>query len=237
MVDYTERRGYNERYRERKEAGCPGWADEKSYKKKRATIEKVLKLHLFPQNAKFLELGCGNGNITLFMAGKGFEAYGVDIVPEAISWAEEKKKSSSLNADFRVGSIIDLASYEDDFFDFIFDGETLHCIIGSDDRAKCFASIYRVLKGGGIFHAKANCMREEIKERFNLSDDCYFDPETQCLMHGEVAMYYLSRESEFMKELKEAGFTVLESERITDFDDKHPLIQSCWLDVNVTKPK
>src|SRR4030042_2073743 len=101
MIDYTERRGYNKRYRERKEKGCPGWADEKSYEKKQAAIEKVLKIHPFPKNAKFLELGCGNGNITLFLGEKGFRAYGIDIVPEAISWAEEKKKSYSLGRGFR----------------------------------------------------------------------------------------------------------------------------------------
>ncbi|MDD5455099.1 MAG: hypothetical protein PHW62_06365 [Candidatus Ratteibacteria bacterium] len=48
MFDYTERREYNKRYKERKETGCPGWADEKSYEKKQATIEKLLKIHHFP---------------------------------------------------------------------------------------------------------------------------------------------------------------------------------------------
>ena len=235
MTDYTDRHGYNERYQKRKEQGCAGWADEKSYEKKRATIEKILRTHSFPANAKFLEIGCGNGNITLFMAEKRFEAYGIDIVPEAISWAEENKSSLSANADFRVGNVVDLASYAGDFFDFIFDADCLHCIIG-DDRAKCFANIYRVLKTGGIFHAKANCMKEGLDTCFEISANCYFDSRSQCLMHDGVPYYYLSREEEFVKEVQEAGFTILESERITDFDDKQPC-QSCWLHVNATKPK
>ncbi len=236
MIDYTKRREYNKRYRERKKEGQVGWADEKSYERKRATIEKILKTHSFPSNAKFLELGCGNGNITLFMAEKGFEAYGIDIIPEAIDWARENKKTSSLDADFKVGNVVDLACYSDDFFDFIFDGECLHCII-RDDRAKCFSNIYRILKNGGIFHAKANCMNEAVKKRVDISKDCYFDPQTQCLLRDGVPYYYLSREDEFMGELKKAGFTVLESEKITDFPDKNSSIQLCWVNVNITKTK
>jgi len=89
-IDYSSRRDFVERFKERKAEGKPGWADEDSYKTKFARIENFLARHNMPRNSRFLELGCGAGNITLFMAEKGFEAYGIDIVPEAVTWAKEK---------------------------------------------------------------------------------------------------------------------------------------------------
>jgi len=235
MTDYTDRHGYNKRYQKRREQGCAGWSDAESYEKKRSTIEKVLVSHRFPKKARFLELGCGNGNITLFMAEKGFESYGIDIIPEAIIWAEERKNSTSVDADFQVGSVVDLKPYSDDCFDFIFDGDCLHCIIGPD-RKKCLASIYRVLKPEGIFHVRANCMKKGLNTRFEIAGNCYFDPQSQCVMRDGVPYYYLSREEEFAEELQEAGFEILESEYINDFKDKQPY-QSFWLYVNATKSK
>jgi ubiquinone/menaquinone biosynthesis C-methylase UbiE len=234
-IDYFSRRGFAERFKERKAKGEPGWADEDSYKTKVARVEKFLARHDVPRNGRFLELGCGAGNVTLFMAEKGFAAYGIDIVPEAITWAEEKMRKSSASADFRVGNVVDLKSYSDGFFDFVFDGETLHCIIG-EDRKPCLASVFRVLKPGGLFLVGANLVNEKVSKRVDLDPGCYFDPQDQCLYHNDgVPYYYLSREKEFLKEIQGAGFQIIRSEKTPKISE-YEAIHAGWLWVDAIKP-
>jgi ubiquinone/menaquinone biosynthesis C-methylase UbiE len=233
-IDYSSRRDFAERFKERKAEGKPGWADEDSYKTKVARIEKFLARHNIPRNGRFLELGCGAGNITLFMAEKGFEAYGIDIVPEAITWAEEKMRKSPASADFRVGNVVDMKFYSDGFFDFVFDGETLHCIIG-EDRKTCLASVFRVLKQGGFFHVGANLVNEKISRRVKSGSGCYFDPQDRCLYHKGVPYYYLSREKEFLKEIRGAGFQIVHSEKTPKIPE-YEAIHAGWLWVDAIKP-
>ncbi len=233
-IDYSSRRDFAERFKERKAEGKPGWADEDSYKAKVARIEKFLARHNVPTNGRFLELGCGAGNITLFMAEKGFEAYGIDIVPEAVAWAKEKMRKSSASADFCVGNVVDLKSYSDGFFDFVFDVETLHCIIGTD-RKSCLASTFRILKKGGLFLVGANLVNEKLSKRVELGPGCYFDPRSQCLYHNGVPYYYLSRRKEFLKEIGDVGFQVVHSEKAPKIPEYEPL-HAGWLWVDVIKP-
>jgi 2-polyprenyl-3-methyl-5-hydroxy-6-metoxy-1,4-benzoquinol methylase len=233
-IDYSSRRDFADRFKERKAEGKLGWADEDSYKSKSARIEKFLARHIVPRNGRFLELGCGAGNITLFMAEKGFEAYGIDVVPEAITWAKEKIRESSASADFRLGNVVDLKSYSDRFFDFVFDGETLHCII-VPDRKSCLASVFRTLKPGGFFLAGANLVNEEISKRVDLGSGCCFDPQSQCLYRNGVPYYYLSREQEFLKEIREVGFQVVHFEETPKMPE-YKLFQAGWLWVDAIKP-
>lgn len=233
-IDYSSRRDFVERFKERKAEGKPGWADEDSYNAKAARIEKFLARHDVPRNGRFLELGCGAGNITLLMAEKGFEAYGIDIIPEAITWAEEKMRKSPASADFRVGNVVDMKSYSDGFFDFVFDGETLHCIIGQD-RKTCLASVFRVLKRGGLFLVGANLVNEKVSKRVDLDSGCYFNPQSRCLYHNGVPYYYLSREKEFLKEIRKAGFQIVHSEKTPKIPE-YEAIHAGWLWVDAIKP-
>jgi len=180
-------------------------------------------------------LGCGAGNITLLMAKKGFEAYGIDIVSEAIQWAQEKTALSNTKADYRIGNIVDMDCYSDGFFDFVIDGETLHCIISSD-RKKCLANIFRVLKMGGYFLAGANLVNTTLTTTLRTGEKSYFDPNTRCLYHGNVPYYYFSEEQEFLSEIREAGFQIKYSEK-TPAIPEYALFQAGWLWVDAVKPK
>lgn len=89
-IDYTKRITIDERYTKRKSDHLPGWSDD--YETKLDQIREVLAEVPVPKGSKFLELGCGAGNIVLSMAKLGFESYGIDLSPAAISWAEEKEE-------------------------------------------------------------------------------------------------------------------------------------------------
>lgn len=53
----------------------------------------------------------GAGEIALWLVEKGYEIYGVDIAPTAITWAQENAKEHNIKADFRVGDVLDLQDY------------------------------------------------------------------------------------------------------------------------------
>jgi ubiquinone/menaquinone biosynthesis C-methylase UbiE len=234
-IDYSNRKDWAQRYIRRKDNGKIGWADEESYKAKEKRVNGFLARNPLQKNSRFLELGCGAGNITLFMAGKGFEAYGIDLVPEAIQWAKEKMASADITADFKIGNVVQLSDYPDNYFDFIFDGETLHCIIGTD-RKKCLANVFRILKYGGYFLVGANLFNTKFISPSDLSKHSYFDPKTQCLYHGNVPYYYLSREQDFLSEVKQAGFQIKYFERTPEIPEYAP-ISAGWLWIDAVKPK
>lgn len=234
-IDYTTRGDWAKRYIKRRDSNKIGWADEDSYEAKDQRINGFLARNPLPKKSRFLELGCGAGNIALFMAEKGFDAHGIDIVPEAIQWARKKMSLSNVTVDFQIGNVVELKNYSDDYFDFIFDGETLHCIINSD-RKICLANIFRVLKEGGYFLAGANLVNKEFTDSVNLGDESYFDSGTRCLYHKNVPYYYLSGEQEFLTEIQEAGFQIKHFEKTHEALENAPF-HAGWLWVDAVKPR
>lgn len=65
-----------------------------------------------------LDLGCGRGQFTPELARYGWEAVGVDIVPEAIRVARE---NSPVNVTYVVGDVTDLAAAELGVFELFID--------------------------------------------------------------------------------------------------------------------
>jgi len=223
-----------ERYRERKTQGRPGWTDEESYEEKEACLNKILEEFDIPENGRFLELGCGAGNLTLYAAKKGLAAYGVDCCREAIAWAKESARSTGLQVEFQLGNIVDLKNYGDNSFDIVFDGDCLHRILGSD-RARCLASVFRVLRSGGIFHARARLVNDEYDEPVKADQEVYFDPQRRLLVWDDVPYDFLSYEDEFLEELRNAGFEIVDSEEKPDTDNKSLFYKGVLL-VNAIRP-
>jgi len=219
--DYTKRITIDERYTKRKSDHQPGWSDD--YETKLDRIQEVLAEFLVPKGSKFLELGCGAGNIALSMAKLGFESYGIDLSPAAISWAEERKKEFGLSASFCLGNVVELNEYTNEFFEFVYDGDCLFMVIGTDRKA-CLSNIYRVLKPNGLFLAHAKLLNEQLQDKYYINPDNIFDPITQCLVQDGIPYYYLSREEEFSRELNLAGFKALSSKKFPPKHNEHPLI-------------
>jgi ubiquinone/menaquinone biosynthesis C-methylase UbiE len=149
--------GHDKVYVRNKTQGLPGWdATEACYDTYKSTIGPVLDSGTAPTSGRLLELGCGAGNMTIWLAERGYEAYGVDISPAAIEWAREKALEGEQAVNFSVTDVLDLAAYPDGFFDFVFDGHCLHCIIGKD-RERLLATVRRVLKPRGYFLVDTMC--------------------------------------------------------------------------------
>jgi ubiquinone/menaquinone biosynthesis C-methylase UbiE len=140
--------------------------------------------------------------MTIWLAERGYEAYGVDFSPTAIAWAREKALEHGMKVNFSVADVLDLAEYSDGFFDFVFDGHCLHCIIGKD-REGLFATVRRVLKPCGYFLADTMCGPVDASQ---LSG---YDPASQSTVHGDIASRYLGMPDDILGEIAAAGFRIV----------------------------
>jgi len=213
----TDYFSHDSAYKHRKASGKPGWASSEEAKVFQRTLDNVFKAKYVPKKGRFLELGCGAGEMSIWFGEKGFEVHGIDISPTAIEWAKEKAAVRKIKAGFRVGNVLDLSEFSDNYFDFILDGHCLHCIIG-DDRRKFLSEALRVLKPGGFFFSETMCGDIRDPEVLKL-----FDPVSRCMIRNGIAGRYIGQADDILVEFKQAGFEVLGYEFSPDLDAQDDL--------------
>lgn len=95
-------------------------------------------------NAELLDLGCGDGWLSLRLAALGLFVSGLDSSPTAIKAAQKSSEDVGLPIDFRVGDALSLP-YRDESFDAMLDRGLLHHIL-PDNRHLYLKNILRVLR-------------------------------------------------------------------------------------------
>ncbi len=97
---------------------------------------------------KILDIGCGNGRDSIFLAKKGYEVVGIDITPKAIALAK-KNGLKTKNLKFIVADAEKLP-FKDESFDSVYSIGVLHCT----DLNQSLKEVVRVLKnsGAGVIH-------------------------------------------------------------------------------------
>lgn len=199
----TDYAGHDLAYQARRAAGAIGWATADDYAEHFADLSKMLERPECPRMGRVLELGCGAGNVSLWLAHRGFEVHGVDISPTAIAWAQERAADERVSVVFRTGNVLDLAEYADGELDIVVDGHLLHCIIGAD-RALVLAGARRVLRSRGIL-----CIRTMCGDPACDATRTGFDPETRCTVRDGIATRYLGLPAAITAEVVGAGFEIL----------------------------
>ncbi len=196
----TDYRGVHEGvYRRRKAEGKTGWSSPEIVKQMHGIVMQALS-GSSPSGLRFLELGCGDGSISLELSRQGMEVHGVDIVPFAIEWAREKSSVSGSEG-FFVNGIVTTLPYRTGVFDIVLDADCSHCIIGRD-RDDFFSEAFRVLRPGGIF--VSSCMCGEPPP-YLLK---YFDPATCCMVRDGIAGRCFKMPEDILKEMENAGFII-----------------------------
>ncbi len=111
-----------------------------------SSIGTIMSL-LPPPPGKLLDLGCGGGWTSIFLAKRGYEVVGQDIAQDMIDLAEENRRLnglehglSFLRSDFEQ---LDM----DNQFDCAMFFDSLH---HADDELMAIGSAYRALKPGGV---------------------------------------------------------------------------------------
>ena len=156
--------------------------------------ESVLEWLALRPGERILDLGCGDGRLTLKLAEAACDVVGVDASPEQI----EAARRLGLNAQFADARSLPFR----DEFDVVFSNATLHWV--KDARAAA-ASVFNSLRPGGRFvgemggagnvAAIRNALHDELGHRG--IDPVPLDP------------WYFPTPDEYRRVLEDAGFRVL----------------------------
>jgi cyclopropane fatty-acyl-phospholipid synthase-like methyltransferase len=99
---------------------------------------------------RVLDVGCGAGDTTIYLARKGYEVMGIDFVPRAIDITSRKAEKAGLNIPLLVHDALRLDELNEQF-DTIIDAGLFHNL--SDGNRKRYAeSLASVLKRGGSYY-------------------------------------------------------------------------------------
>ncbi len=98
---------------------------------------------------RILDVGCGTGENSLFLADRGLEVWGVDSAPLAVQKARQKAGQRGLRARFFVHDALELGSLGERF-DTIIDCGLFHTL-SDEERALFVESLSRALRRGGSY--------------------------------------------------------------------------------------
>jgi len=107
-------------------------------------IITILKQERLLESKKVLDLGCGDGVMSMFLAQHANLVEGLDYSPEALAFAKDKTKQFS-NLTFSEGSAYELP-YPDNTFDVVVSTEVIEHL---DDVDAYISEIKRVTKNNG----------------------------------------------------------------------------------------
>jgi len=128
-------------------------------------IKKLLKKHGISRG-KILELGCGNGRISINMAKRGFDVTGVDISQQYIEDAGKKAARMRARTRFIRGDFRRIDKFVRGKFDVAI---SIWTSLGFYDRStdeKIFKKIAQLLKKKGIFLILYTMSRERLLQFF-----------------------------------------------------------------------
>lgn len=101
---------------------------------------------------KALEIGCGTGTNSIWLAQQGFKVTGTDISPTAIARAEEKAAAAKVTCRFLVNDfMVDQAPGAP--FDLVYDRGCLHVFEGHEELSRFASRVRNVLAAEGIWHS------------------------------------------------------------------------------------
>lgn len=76
---------------------------------------------------KVLDVGCGNGRNSVYLAQNGFKVDAIDFSSTSIEWAQELAERKNVDVNFINGSFFDI-DFQLNSYDFIYDAGCLHHI-------------------------------------------------------------------------------------------------------------
>jgi SAM-dependent methyltransferase len=109
-------------------------------------LQRVLSRNAI-EPCRALELGCGTGTNSVWLAQQGFEVTGVDVAPLAVEQAEKRARAAGVKAHFLVADVLDLPDLDGPFA-FFFDRGCYHAV-RRDAPEQYAAAVARQLAAAG----------------------------------------------------------------------------------------
>jgi len=143
-------------------------------------IAGVAKLLKKSKAKKILDLGCGSGRHTAFLAKSGFDVYATDVAKTGLKLTQQCLKKEGLKATVRQESCYSQFSFPDNFFDAVISTQVIHH--NFHDKIKfCISEIERVLKPGGIVYITVTATKyRRGATKFEMPE-----PHTYIMLDGE----------------------------------------------------
>lgn len=116
--------------------------------KPRPILLQYTQKHLLPKG-KTLDLCCGAGTNTFYLAKNSNLTTALDISKTAIEFAKSNEQATTLKIRFVLASFIDFP-FRSDMFDLVFDMGCFHHV-SIPDRGKFISGVHRVLNSSGVF--------------------------------------------------------------------------------------
>ena len=101
------------------------------------------------RGSRILDIGCGAGSNTVYMAECGHRVVGLDIVPRAVTYSKERAASVGQEISLLLASAVELP-FCGSVFDLIVDIGCFHSL-PAEDRTGFISGIRRTLKEGGLY--------------------------------------------------------------------------------------
>jgi len=140
---------------------------------------------------KILDLGCGTGKHSIFLAKQGFSVYATDISPTGIEIAMEKAESQALNNIHFKQHDISSIPFEDSFFDAVVCTWTIYHGTLNEIR-KTISEIYRVLRlNGTVLTDFLSVATESYRLGEEIERDTFIGEKDQ---EEDVPHHYTTRE-------------------------------------------
>jgi SAM-dependent methyltransferase len=109
-------------------------------------LQRVLSRNAIPP-CRALEIGCGTGTNSVWLAQQGFEVTGIDLAPLAVERAEKRARAAGVHVQFLVADVLDLPDL-DGSFGFFFDRGCYHAV-RRDAPQQYAPAVARQLASGG----------------------------------------------------------------------------------------
>jgi SAM-dependent methyltransferase len=111
-------------------------------------VVRVIETQKLPAG-RALDLGCGTGTNTVYLAKHGWQVVGVDFVGKAIATAKRKARAAGVNAEHFQGDVTKL-DFLNPPFDFALDIGCFHGL-PVNGRTAYISGLTRLLRPGAIF--------------------------------------------------------------------------------------
>lgn len=115
-----------------------------------AYLEMLITGKLKARPCQILDLACGTGNMTIRLAKKGYQMFGIDGSPEMIAVAEKKAQRAGVDINFTSGDFCSFqVSTPVDLVICLYD--SLNYLLELEKLEQTFQQVYQALKPGGYF--------------------------------------------------------------------------------------